>query len=287
MSRKSSTYLWMVLPAAILFFGLQTLPSIEAVFYSFTNWVGYGKYNFIGLKNYLGLFHDSQVIHSYVFTFQFAIVSTIVVNIVSLSVAVALDAKIKLMKTLRAIFFLPNVLSLLIVGYVFNYIFSFVTPQIAQSLGLDSLSTNILGSPRWAWVGVVIVSVWQGAAFNIIIYLAGLQTIPDDIYEAAEIDGARPWKRFWRITFPLISAFFTINMVLSLKNFLMVFDQVVALTGGGPGMATQSVSYVIYTNGFNGGQFAYQLANAVIYMVIIIFVSLFQIRGLQNREVQL
>jgi raffinose/stachyose/melibiose transport system permease protein len=131
----------------------------------------------------------------------------------------------------------------------------------------------------------VVLAVWQAAAFAIIIYLAGLQTIPADVYEAASIDGAGAWRQFWSVTFPLIAAFFTINMVLSLKNFMMVFDHVVAMTNGGPGTSTESISLVIYRGGFQGGEFAYQTANAVMYFVIIVLVSFFQLRILQRREV--
>ena len=117
-------------------------------------------------------------------------------------------------------------------------------------------------------------------------YLAGLVTISEDLYEAASIDGAGVWTKFWRITFPLIAPFFTINMVLSLKNFLMVFDQIVALTGGGPGKSTESISLLIYRGGFEGGEFAYQSANAVIYFIVIIIFSVIQLKFLNKREVE-
>ena len=255
--------------------------------YSFTNWKGFGNYHFVGLKNYINLFHDNEVLHSYLFTFKFAIVSTILVNVLSLVIALGLNAKIKLQKTLRALYFLPNILSVLIVGFIFNYFFSNLIPAVAQELGITALTRNILGNPNLAWVGIVIVAVWQATAFNTILYLAGLQTIPTDIYEASAIDGAGRWKTFWSMTFPLIAPFFTINMVLAMKNFLMVFDQIVALTGGGPGDATESISYLIYNNGFNGGEFAYQSANAVVYLIVLIAVAAFQIRVLQRREVEL
>jgi raffinose/stachyose/melibiose transport system permease protein len=179
------------------------------------------------------------------------------------------------------------VLSVLIVGYIFNYLFAELVPEAAQALHLPQLAVNILGSPKWAWVGIVIMAVWQATAFNTILYLAGLQTIPDELYEASSIDGASGWRNFWHITFPLIAPFFTINMVLAMKNFLMVFDPIVTLTGGGPGTATESISYLIYKNGFNGGEFAYQSANAVVYLLVIVIVSIVQLRYLQRREVEI
>ncbi len=274
-------YLIMTIPAIVLFFYFHTWPALKGVFLSFTNWNGFGPHTFIGLKNYLDLFHDHQVLHAYGFTLMFAVVTTVLVNVISLSVAVALNAKIKLTKTFKAIYFLPFVLSTLIVSFIFNFIFSQLIPNIAQQFHLTGLAVNILGT-GWAWVGIVIVAVWQGAAFNILLYLAGLQTIPTNIYEASSIDGASSWRTFWSITMPLITPFLTINMVLAAKTYLQVFDQVVGMTNGGPGNATQSVAFVIYTNGLGGGELAYQSANAVVFLIIMVCIALFQVRMMQR-----
>lgn len=286
MKTKQRVFLLMTLPAVLLFFLFHTFPLLQGVFYSFTNWKGYGDWDFVGLSNYINVFNDMRAWSAYGFTFQFAIVSTILVNILSLAIALGLHAKIKCKQTLRAIYFMPNILSVLIVGFIFQFIFTLFLPQLADMLGISTLSTNILGSPDYAWIGIVVMAVWQATAFNTILYLAGLQTVPEDVYEAAAIDGAKAWRRFWSITFQIIAPFFTINMVLALKNFLMVFDHIIALTGGGPGYATESISVLIYRGGFQGGQFGYQSANAVIYFIIIVALSLFQLRILQKREVQ-
>ncbi len=285
--RKPSAYAVMILPALILFFSFHTLPVLQGIFYSFTDYRGFGDWNFVGFQNYISIFNDSRAYNAYFFTFQFAIVSTVLVNIISLIIALGLNAKIKFHKTLRAVYFMPNILSILIVGFIFNFIFAVYIPGIADSLGITALTTSILGSRDYAWIAIVIVAVWQAAAFNTILYLAGLSTISQDLYEASSLDGANKWQEFWKITFPLIAPFFTINMVLAMKNFLMVFDHIVAMTGGGPGRATQSISLLIYQDGFAGGQFALQSANAVIYFIIIVTVSIFQIRILQKREVQM
>ena len=287
MKKRKYAFLLMAMPAVILFFIFHTYPTLQGIFYSFTDWKGYGDWNFVGFKNYINVFKDSEALHAYAFTFQFAIVTTIIVNIFSLLIALGLNSKIKGRSFFRGVYFLPNILSILIVGYIFNYIFAHIVPDIGDSLHLDVLSKNILGNPDLAWIGVVIVAAWQAIAFNTILYLAGLQTISSDIYEASSIDGARKWREFWSITFPLIAPFFTINMVLSLKNFLMVFDQIVAMTGGGPGTSTQSISFLIYKGGFQGGEFAYQSANAVVYFIVIVIISLLQLRFLQKREVDM
>ncbi|GIH89959.1 carbohydrate ABC transporter permease [Planobispora siamensis] len=278
------TFYWMVIPALVLFVLFHTLPVLQGFYYSLTDYPGYGSHEFIGFQNYANLFKDDRVLDAYLFTFQFAIVATILTNVIALAIAMGLNAKIRFRTTLRGIFFIPNVLAILIVGYIFNYLFSNSLPVVAEALGIEALSTNILVNPDLAWLGIVIVATWQAVAFNIIIYLAGLQTIPGDVVEAATIDGAGRWRQFVSITFPLIAPFFTINMVLSLKNFLQVFDHIIALTNGGPGTATTSVSVLIYSGGLEGGEYAYQTANAIVYFLVIVAVSVFQMRLLQRRE---
>ncbi|WP_246040330.1 carbohydrate ABC transporter permease [Ectobacillus funiculus] len=278
----------MAVPAVLLFAIFHTYPALQGIYYSFTNWDGLSlRYDFVGLKNYLSLFKDVNVLNSYLFTFKFAVLATILVNVISLLIAMGLNAKIKYKNFFRGVYFLPNVLSMLIVGFIFNYLFANVVPELGKKLGIALFSTNILGNEHWAWVGVVIVAVWQACAMNTILYLSGLQTVPSELYEASGLDGANKWQEFWHITFPMIAPFFTINMVLAMKNFLMVFDQIVALTNGGPGRATESISLLIYKGGFSGGEFAYQSANSVVYFIIIVVISVLQIRFLQKREVDM
>ncbi|GAK50249.1 carbohydrate ABC transporter membrane protein 1, CUT1 family [Candidatus Moduliflexus flocculans] len=288
-------FLIMVIPAFLLFFTFHTFPALQSLFYSFTNWRGYGIYKFVGLKNYLNVFADARVWEAYLFTFKFAITATLLVNILSLLLAMALNSTIPLRRIFRAIYFFPNILSILIIGFIFRYMFVYLFPQAgawfvnAFHLGqpFAVLTENILGKPNLAWLGIVAVVTWQGIAFNTLLYLAGLQTVPDELFEAASLDGAGKISRFWHITLPIIMPFVTINMVLAMKGFLMVFDPIMALTGGGPGRATEAIALVIYRGGFQGGQFAYQSANAILYFIIILLVSLFQIKVLQKREVSI
>ncbi len=281
-AKAPSAYYWMVWPAVIAFAAFHTLPVIVSVFFSFTNYAGYGAWNFVGVSNYVNLFRDDRILQAYGFSFLFAIVATVLVNVISLAIALGLNAKIKAREFWRGVYFVPYVLAILVIGYVFQFLFSNSLPKILS--GIPVFADNILTSPEWAWTAIVALAVWQACAFSIIIYLAGLQTIPAELYEAASLDGARPWRQFRSITFPLISAFFTINVVLSLKNMLQVFDPIVALTNGGPGTSTESVTLLIYRGGFSGGEFAYQAANAVIFFIVITVVSLFQFRVLQRRE---
>ena len=282
-SRISLVFYAMVVPLAILFFIMHTWPFLQGVFYSFTDWKGYGSWAFVGFKNYTQMFRDPKISQSYLFTFQLAICATILVNVLAMAVASGLNARIKFKNFLKAIYFLPYMLGTLIISYVFKYIFSNVLPAWGKALGIDALSTNILGTNN-AWLAVLFVTTWQSLAFNTVIYLAGLQSVDQDVYEAAELDGCTGLKRFLRITFPLIAPFFTINMVLCARNYLMAFDQIIALTNGGPGTQTQTIAVLIYKRGFNGNQFAYQSANAVILFVVVVAISGFQLRVLESRE---
>lgn len=280
--RAPSAYYWMVVPAVVAFAAFHTIPVLSGVFFSLTNYAGYGEWDLVGLANYGNLFKDDRVLQAYGFSFLIAIVATILTNIASLAIAMGLNAKIAARNLFRGVYFVPYVLAILVVGYVFQFFFSNSLPKILVNVPL--FRDNILTNETWAWTAIVLLAVWQACAFSIIIYLSGLQTIPRELYEAASLDGAKAWRQFRSITFPLISAFFTINVVLSLKGFLQVFDPIVALTNGGPGTSTESVTLLIFRGGFSGGEFAYQTANAVIFFIVITIVSLLQFRVLQRRE---
>jgi raffinose/stachyose/melibiose transport system permease protein len=275
------------IPVLALFFCFNTLPLIKGFIYSFTNYKGYGSYDWVGLRNYKDLFTDSRVGHSYLFTFKYALVGTVITNVFSLILALGLNSNIKGKSILRGIYFIPNVLGGLVVGYIFNFIFTYVLPTIGQKLGIEALSTSMLSSTSKAWIALVIVGCWQAIAMNTIIYISGLQTVPEDVYEAGSIDGAGKWRQFWSLTMPLIIPFFSINMILSMKNFLMVFDQIMALTKGGPSQSTESISYLIYNNGMSGGQFGFQSANAFVFFVLIVGISVFQMTVMGKKEEQL
>ncbi len=285
MNNRQRTFALMTIPILVLFFAFNTLPLIKGFIYSFTNFKGYGTYEYVGLRNYADLFTDGRVGNSYLFTIKVAIITTIVVNVISLILALALNSKIKFKSALRGMYFIPNILGALVVGYIFNYFFTYIVPAMIDMMG--GKGTSILASSKWAWVAIVAVCAWQAVAMNTIIYISGLQTVPEDVYEAGSIDGATGWAKFKHLTFPLIVPFFSINMVLCVKNFLMVFDQIVAMTKGGPAQSTESISYLIYNNGMSGGQFGFQSANAVLFFVIIVLFSVVQLTITGKKEEQL
>ena len=280
------TYYWMVVPVLALFAFFITLPALVGVFFSLTNYAGYGDWKFIGLSNYVNIFKDPAVLQSYIFTFIFALTTTVVVNVVALAIALGLNAKIKWRTGIRTVFFIPMVLSALIVSFVFNYLFSNTLPVLMDRLGYTPLATSILANENLAWLAIVIVTVWQAAPGATIIYLAGLQSVPSEVYEAADLDGAGSFRQFLSLTLPLIMGYLVINVILGFKGFLGTYEIIVGLTGGGPGMATQSVAMRIFS-GFTGGDYSYQMANAVIYFLITLLISVIQLRLIQRRGVSL
>ncbi len=277
----------MLIPVLILFFCFNTLPLLKGFYYGLTNYRGYGDYDFVGLRNFADLFTDLRVGKSYLFTFKYAVVMTIAVNVISLILALGLNREIRAKSTLRGIYFVPNILGGLVVGYIFSFIFTYILPAVGEATGIGFLQNSMLASSKTAWIAIVIVGAWQGIAMNTIIYISGLQTVPEEVYEAGMIDGVSGWKKFWTLTFPLILPFFSINLVLCMKNALMVFDQIMSLTKGGPSQSTESISYLIYNNGMSGGQFGFQSANAFVFFLVIVIISFLQMKFLGGKEEQL
>lgn len=286
-TKNDKIFLGILIPVLALFFCFNTLPLIKGFYYGLTNFKGYGSYEFVGLRNFKDIFTDLRVGKSYLFTFKYAIVMTLAVNVISLILALGLNREIRGKSALRGVYFVPNILGGLVVGYIFSFIFTYIIPAIGNATGIGFLQNSMLASTKTAWIAIVIVGAWQGIAMNTIIYISGLQTVPVDVYEAGMLDGATGWTKFCKLTFPLIMPFFTINLVLCMKNALMVFDQIMALTKGGPSQSTESISYLIYSNGMSGGQFGFQSANAFLFFVMIVVISFLQMKFLGGKEEQL
>ncbi|KUL21319.1 carbohydrate ABC transporter permease [Streptomyces regalis] len=284
--KAERTYYLMLVPAVLLFTLFITLPGLVGMFYSLTDYAGFGDWKFIGIRNYTSMFGDPRILDSYWFTIWFAVVTTVVVNTLALLLALGLNGRIKWKTGLRGIYFIPMVISGIVIAYVFNYLFSNAVPQFAAQLGWTAGETSLLANENWAWLAIVIVTAWQAVPGAVIIYLAGLMAIPNEIYEAAQLDGAGAWRRFRSITFPLLFGYVIINTILGFKGFLNAYDIIVGLTGGGPGTATMSVAMTIF-NGFAGGDYAFQMANAVVFFVFTVLVSLLQLLFVRNREVNL
>jgi len=282
-TRVSWTFYLFLLPTLVLFTLAITLPAIMGITLSFTNSVGFGEFQFTGLTNYLALFSDPAIRSSYLFTIGFALVTVVLVNIVALLLAIGLTAKIRAKIALRAAFVLPMVISGIVIAYVFNFLFSNSLPQLGQAVGITALEQSLLANPDLAWVTIVIVTAWQAIPSALLIYIAGILSIPGEVYEAASMDGASSLRRLFSITLPLVAGYVVINMVIGFKNFLNAYDIIVGLTNGGPGTATRSIAMTIFS-GFTGGDYAYQMANATIFFLIALVLAAIQLRLTRGRS---
>ncbi|WP_438353733.1 carbohydrate ABC transporter permease [Microbacterium sp. CJ88] len=282
--RVDRMYYVFLLPSLVLFTLSITLPAIIGILFSFTNSIGFGDWQFIGLINYVAAFSDPAILQSYLFTFGFAAVTVLLVNAVAFLLAVGLTSRIRGKTALRTIFVIPMVISGIVIAFVFNFLFSNSVPAFGQAIGAGWLSESILANPDLAWVAIVIVTAWQAIPGTLLIYIAGLLSIPGDVYEAADIDGAGKLAQLTRITLPLVAGYVVINIILGFKGFLNAYDIIVGLTGGGPGTSTRSIAMTIVT-GFTGGDYAYQMANATIFFLITVVIALLQLGLTRGRNV--
>ncbi|MCL2129791.1 MAG: sugar ABC transporter permease [Treponema sp.] len=278
-----------ILPAlgAILF--SVEIPFIMSIGYSFTKWNGLDRVpEFIGLENYKELFSDDPVLrNSLVFTFKQAVFSVILINVIALLLALALGSNSRGKNALRAAFYIPNIISLIVIGYIWRFIFSRGFGSLYEIIKLPILMYSWLGDAKVAFVSVLVVSVWQALGFYMVIYIAGLQVIPHEFLEAAMIDGAGEVKRFFKITLPMLMPSITVAVFYSIANSLKTLDVVMSLTDGGPGTSTAPIAMDIYKTAFLYSRFGYGTAKSVILFLLILIVTFFQVKLFKRREVDL
>ena len=275
-------YWFFLVPVLIVFTVFITYPAIEGFVMSFTNSIGFGTYEWIGFNNYIALLQDENIVSSYAFTFLFALTTVILVNVIAFFLALGLTSKIKLTNPLRAIFVIPMVISAIIYSYVFKFLFNNTLSQLGAAIGNETLAGGVLANENWAWLAIVVVATWGSIPSAMLIYIAGFMTVPGEVYEACAIDGSSPAQTLWHITLPLVAGYVGINVIVGFKDYLGIYDQIVALTDGGPGVATRSVAFTIL-KGFEGGDYAYQMANAAVFFIITIIIALVQLRVTQGR----
>ena len=284
--KMSRQYFILVLPGFIIFTIGLILPLILAIRYSFTTWDGMSPEKpFVGFQNYIDLWKDSDFRNAWWFTIRFTIWNTIIQNIGALLLAVILDAGIRAKKIYRAVFFIPCLIRALVVGFVWMKMFSNVLPALNDILGTE-FNFLLFGQKETVLAGLLIANNWQWIGYWMLIYLAGLQSVPADLYEAAKVDGAGAIKRFFNITIPMLAPAITICVVGITTGSLKVYDLLVSSTRGGPGRASTSVIYQTYTTAINGRQYGYGSAMSVTLVVVLLLVALIQVKGLKEKEVQ-
>lgn len=279
-------YLCLVIPGFIIFTVGLIIPMFMAIRYSFTSWDGMtAEKAFVGFKNYIDLFGDSDFRAAWWFTIKFTVGNTIIQNVVALLFAVALDSGIKGQKIYRTAFFIPCLISAVIVGFVWLKMFSNVLPEINSLLGTN-FNFSFFGDGKTVLSGLLIANNWQWIGYWMLIYLAGLQSVPSDLYEAAKVDGAGAIKRFFNVTIPMLAPAITICVVGITTGSLKVYDLLVSSTKGGPGRASTSIIYQTYTTAINGRQYGYGSAMSVTLVIVLFMVALIQVKGLKKKEVQ-
>ena len=277
----------LVIPGLIIFTIGMIVPLILAVRYSFTSWNGMTvEKPFVGLDNYIQMFHDKNAWQAWKFTILFTIFNTIIENVGALLLAIALDSAIRCKKLFRTIFFIPCLISPIVVGFVWQKMFSNVLPNLMEILGLN-INTMLFGSEETVLGGMLIANNWQWIGYWMLIYLAALQSIPTELYEAAKVDGANGTQRFWNITLPMLAPALTICIVGITTGSLKVYDLLVSSTGGGPGHASTSIIYYIYNTAISGRQYGYGSSLSVVLVLVLLLIALAQVKSLRKREVQL
>ena len=281
----SVPWIW-VLPAVAVVLAFRYVATGAGTWYAFTDWDGLSDATWVGLDNFRQIFEDpasrGALKNTIVLAFTFVIAS----NVIGLALALALQRTIKTRGLLRALFFVPVVMSSLAVSYVWQFIFSFTGPlnQLLGALGLESWQRPWTGDPTWALWTIFVVLVWQFVGLSMVMYLAGLEGIPEELDEASAVDGASTFRRFRKITLPLLAPAITVSVTLSTIYGLGVFDQVLAVTGGGPVDASETLATQIYKQTFAFGRFGYGTALSLILTVLITVLAVAQLVILRRRE---
>ncbi|MGB8001303.1 MAG: sugar ABC transporter permease [Anaerobacillus sp.] len=284
---NQNKWFWIFLSPVILALGIVVVvPFVYGFVFSFTDWNGLTATSFVGFEHYINLFQEEEFMNSIWFTIKFSIVTVILLNVFGLCLALIVTRNIKSNNLLRTVFFMPNLIGGLILGFIWQFIFISVFGDVGNLLGLEGLE-GWLSTPETGFWGLVILTSWQMAGYIMIIYIAYLENIPKDLIEAAKIDGASALQRFKSITFPLVAPAFTVSMFLTLSMAFKIYDQNLSLTNGGPFNSTQMVAMEIVRTAFSDNEMAYAQAKAVIFFLIVAVIALTQVYYNKKREVDM
>lgn len=287
MMRTKDLSYWLFLAPVLLALTLVIiLPLLIGVYYSFTDWNGIKAGSFLGFENYIDAFKDEEFLNSLWFTTKFSVVSVFLTNIIGLGLALIVTTKIKSSKFLRTVFFMPNLIGGLILGFIWQFIFIKVFSGFGDMFGIESLKGWLSTTETGFW-GLVILMSWQMSGYIMIIYIAYLEGLPSELLEASEIDGAGPFQRLRYIIFPLVAPAFTVSMFLTLSNSFKLYDQNLSLTAGGPYNSTQMVAMEIFKTAFGERDMAYAQAKAVVFFIIVAVIALTQVYINKKREVEM
>ncbi|MGO4546080.1 carbohydrate ABC transporter permease [Paenibacillus sp. 2TAB23] len=290
--KKWTNYaIWFILPAFLLYTAFVIVPTLSSVYLSFTSWDGLSSHiRYIGFENFREIVSSPRVHNALKNTLIFAFSLVILENALALLLAILVDQVRWLRNFFRSIFYFPVLMSGIIMGFIWMIIMNYnfgVLNQLLDMIGLGSLKADWLGDPDFALIAIILSTVWKAAGYYMVIYLAGLQGIPQELHEAASIDGANRWQQFRSITFPLLAGAMTVCLMLSMIGSLKIFDQIAVMTDGGPGFATETLTYIIYKVGFGELRQGFGTALSMVLFLLTLVISLVQIKVLRKREVQM
>ena len=292
--RKLTEFLFL-LPTLIAFLMVIIIPFIFGIYYSFTDWQGTGAVNrVVGFENYKAIFQDPGFLHSFLVTLLFTVLNIITVNVVAFLISLLVTSEIRGRNVYRAGFFVPNLIGGIVLGLVWQFIFSNILPSVGQTLGLPTLSKSLISNKDTVMITLVTVNTWQYAGYIMLIYVAAIQGISKSVMEAAEVDGARYWTRVRKIQIPLMANAFTISLFLTLTNSFKMYDVNVALTNGGPVsifmmkpvQASELLALNIYNTAFKYNNMAQGQAKAVIFFIVLTIFSVIQVTWNKSKEVE-
>lgn len=275
------------LPGMFCFFAVVIVPFLYGVYLTLTDWNGVSKVkNFIGLANFAGVLQDAQFWSSLALTFKYVIAVVVLVNVLAFAIAYLLTRGIKGQNFFRAGFFTPNLIGGIVLGYIWQFVFSRVFVNIGESTGWSFFEASWLSDPNKAFLALVVVSVWQLSGYMILIYVAGFMGLSKDVMEAANIDGASGWVKLKNIIMPLMMSSITICLFLTLSRAFMVYDVNLSLTAGAPYGTTEMAAMHVYEKAFTSRQFGVGQAEAFILFIIVACISGLQVYFTKKKEVE-
>lgn len=286
-SNNKKDFCIFALPGIFCFFAVVLIPFLYGVYLTLTDWNGVSKEkNFIGLANFAGVMKDTQFWSSLALTFKYVIAVVILVNVLAFGIAYLLTRGIKGQNFFRAGFFTPNLIGGIVLGYIWQFVFSRVFVNIGESTGWSFFEASWLSDPDKAFLALVVVSVWQLSGYMILIYVAGFMGLSKDVMEAASIDGASGWVKLKNIILPLMMSSITICLFLTLSRAFMVYDVNLSLTAGAPYGTTEMAAMHVYEKAFTSRQFGVGQAEAFILFIIVACISGLQVYFTKKREVE-
>lgn len=276
------------LPLFAVFFVVVILPFLSGVVYSFVAWDGLPKnaMEFVGLSNYARIGGDTRFLASLLRTVGFTLISVVLVNVLALVFSLAVTSRLRTRHAARAMLFMPYLIGGLLLGYIWQFLLGDCMKAIGTLTQNTSAFFYWLSDSRFAFLGLIVVVTWQMAGYIMILYIAGLQAISDDVLEAARIDGAGFWQTLVRVRLPLLMPAVTISLFLTLSNCFKIYDVNLSLTGGGPANSTEMITMNIFAEIFSKSNYGYGQAKAIVFFLLVAVITMLQVKLTSDKEVE-